>query len=219
MDRVCFDDDRQERIGLPEAVFCEGKDFESLCGLMRRFGADDAAPILFTRLSHDVFLRVPQEVRQSYDYDPLSRTAFRTTVCSDLPGRVAVVSAGTSDAFVSHEAGRTLQYLGISFKYFEDCGVAGLWRLQRRLPEIRQVDVVIACAGLDAALVSVLGGLVSCPLLAVPTSVGYGVAKGGQAALQSMLSSCAPGIAVFNIDNGYGAGCAARRILSMKVKG
>ena len=219
MDRVIFDDVRKDRIGLPEAVFCEGKDIESLRGLMLRFCPETAAPILFTRLSPGVFEQMPAEVQQAYDYDPLSRTAFRAVAGNAIPGRVAIVSAGTSDAFVTHEAGRTLQYLGIHFEYFEDCGVAGLWRLEKRLPEIRQFDVVIACAGLDAALASVLGGQLSAPILAVPTSVGYGVAEGGKTALKSMLCSCAPGVAVFNIDNGYGAACAARRILSLKSGG
>jgi pyridinium-3,5-biscarboxylic acid mononucleotide synthase len=95
---------------------------------------------------------------------------------------------------------------------FEDCGVAGLWRLTSRIAEVNEHDAVIVVAGMDAALASVVGGLTPKPLLAVPTSVGYGVAEGGESALTSMLASCAPGISVFNIDNGYGAACAAARI-------
>lgn len=100
---------------------------------------------------------------------------------------------------------------------FEDCGVAGLWRIQKALPEIEEHDIVIAVAGLDGALISVLGGLVKAPLLAVPTSVGYGMAKHGESALSSMLISCSSGISVFNIDNGFGAACAAARILNMFI--
>ncbi|MEI3144631.1 MAG: nickel pincer cofactor biosynthesis protein LarB [Dakarella massiliensis] len=132
-------------------------------------------------------------------------------------GSVAIVTAGTSDAFVSHEAGRTLEYLGVRHEYFEDCGVAGLWRLEKRLPEINRHSVVIVCAGLDAAIASVLGGLTGKPLIAVPTSVGYGAARGGETALHSTLCSCAPGVTVMNIDNGYGAACAAVRILNSRA--
>ena len=128
-------------------------------------------------------------------------------------GVVAVVSAGTADGFVTHEVARTLTYLGWTVRLFEDCGVAGLWRIQKALPDINRCDVVVAVAGLDAALPTVLGGLTMKPLFAVPTSVGYGIADGGKTALRSMLASCSPGVAVFNIDNGYGAACAAARTL------
>ena len=219
--RILFDMAREARIGLPEAVYCEGTDFESLRDLMGRFVRGSGKRILFTRLRPETFERMPEGVRAGYDYDPLSRTAVGESFPDrgEKAGVVAVVSAGTSDAFVVHEAARTLAYLGFRTRLFEDCGVAGLWRVEQNLPEIRKADVVIVCAGLDAALASVLGGLVSCPVLAVPTSVGYGVASGGGTALRSMLSSCAPGIAVFNIDNGYGAACAAARILSLKAGG
>ena len=129
--------------------------------------------------------------------------------------RVAVVSAGTADGAVAWEAARTLTYLGIRNTVIEDCGVAGLWRLLERVEEINEHDVVIVVAGLDAALASVMGGLTAKPVLAVPTSVGYGMAGQGEAALRSMLVSCAPGVPVLNIDNGYGAACAAVRILGL----
>lgn len=216
-ERICFDLAREARIGLPEAVYSEGKDPESLRELLRRFARGSGRPILFTRLSPEQFALVPEEVRALYDYDPLSRTAWgeKLPPKGEAFGRVAIVTAGTSDAFVSHEAGRTLEYLGIGHAYFEDCGVAGLWRLERRLPEINACSAVIVCAGLDAALASVLGGLTPLPLFAVPTSVGYGAAEGGRCALSSVLSSCAPGICAFNIDNGYGAACAAARMLGV----
>ena len=215
-EQIRFDIDRDTRIGLPEAVFSEGKSPDALLRLLERFANDNEKPILFTRLSPAVWETIPLDLRVLYDYDSLSRTAWHKT----LPKRdgaltVAIVSAGTADGAVTHEAARTLTYLGVDVRLFEDCGVAGLWRIQKALPEINECDVVIVAAGLDAALASVLGGLTDKPLIAVPTSVGYGVAENGKSALSSMLSSCAPGISVMNIDNGYGAACAAVRILRL----
>lgn len=215
--RICFDEARAARIGLPEAVYSEGKDPESLRSLLQRFARGSGRPVLFTRLLPSQFAAAPEMLRALYDYDPLSRTAWGEKLPAKGPGygRVAIVTAGTSDAFVSHEAGRTLEYLGIEHAYFEDCGVAGLWRLEERLPEINACSAVIVCAGLDAALASVLGGLTALPVFAVPTSVGYGAAEGGRCALSSILCSCAQGVATFNIDNGYGAACAAARMLGV----
>ncbi len=213
---VLFDFERSARIGLPESVFCQGKSVDTLIALLRRFARGSGHPILFTRLAPEVLQSMPQDVRDGVDYHAQSRTAWGEA----LPrrggrGKVAIVSAGTSDGAVAWEAARTLDYLGIGHCLFEDCGVAGLWRLTERLPEINEHDVVIAVAGMDAALASVMGGLTAKPLLAVPTSVGYGVAQGGESALHSMLASCAPGVSVFNVDNGYGAACAAARIVSL----
>jgi pyridinium-3,5-biscarboxylic acid mononucleotide synthase len=209
---VLFDFDRNARIGLPESVFCQGKPLESLSALLRKFARGSGHPVLFTRLAPDVFYALPADVQNGVDYHAHSRTAWGETLPPRPGFRVAVVSAGTSDGAVAWEAGRTLTYLGIAHSMFEDCGVAGLWRLTSRIAEINEHDAVIVVAGMDAALASVLGGLTPKPLLAVPTSVGYGVVKGGEGALTSMLASCAPGVGVFNIDNGYGAACAAARI-------
>lgn len=210
---VLFDYARSARIGLPEAVFCEGKPSGAVVELLERFGGDGAPPILFTRLAQEVFQQAAEQVRSRYDYDALSRTAFARVCPPRQKGRVAVVSAGTADAPVAWEAGRTLAYLGIRHTMYEDCGVAGLWRVSERIREINDHDVVIVVAGLDAALASVLGGLTPRPVFGVPTSVGYGAARGGRAALASMLASCSPGVGVFNIDNGYGAACAAARVI------
>ena len=165
---ILFDHARTARIGLPEAVFCEGKPFEALVELLSRFGRGSGHPVLFTRLAADVFARVPAEIRAGYDYHPLSRTAV-------------------GDALPPKGKGRE---------------------------EINPFDAVIVVAGLDAALVSVMGGLTPKPIFGVPTSVGYGAAQGGRAALASMLSSCAPGVGIMNIDNGYGAACAAARVVN-----
>ncbi len=210
---ILFDHAREARIGLPEAVFCQGKPAKALLSLLEEFAKNKAHPILFTRLSPEIFEGLPAELKDCYNYHPLSRTAYSTTLPAYKHGRVAVVSAGTADGFVTWEAARTLEYLGIQHSVYEDCGVAGLWRLVERVGDINTHDAVIVVAGLDAALASVVGGLTSKPLFAVPTSVGYGMARGGEAALNSMLVSCAPGVGVFNIDNGYGAACAAARVL------
>jgi NCAIR mutase (PurE)-related protein len=213
---VLFDHDRPGRIGLPEAVFSEKKPLPVLLDLLGRFRAGSGHRVLFTRLSPEVWAQVPDGVRASYDYDPLSRTAFAEGLPKRDPGlRCAVVSAGSADSPVTWEAARTLEYLGFACRVFEDSGVAGLWRLSGVLEEINACDVVIVVAGLDAALASVLGGLTPRPVVAVPTSVGYGLARQGESALASMLLSCSPGIAVVNIDNGYGAACAATRILNL----
>ncbi len=212
---IVFDHERRKRIGLPEAVFCEGKSFDAVRGLLESFGRGSGRPILFTRLSPEVFARIPEETKARYSYHALSRTAFGETLPAVERGSVAVVSAGTSDGRVTWEAARTLEYLGIRHKVFEDCGAAGLWRLSQRLEEINAFEVVIVVAGMDAALATILGGLTPRPLFAVPTSVGYGVAEGGKTALAAMLASCAPGVGILNIDNGYGAACAAARVIHL----
>lgn len=211
---VLFDYARDARIGLPEAVFCEGKPGETLAALLRRFSGGEP-PILFTRLWPDIFSAFPAELTRPYDYDPVSGTAFAAARPRRARGTVAVVSAGAADARVAREAARTLEYLGIGHTSFEDCGVAGLWRLAGRMAEIDAHDAVIAVAGMEGALASVLGGLTGKPIFAVPTSVGYGVAHGGEAALAGMLASCAPGVACLNVDNGYGAACAAARAVNL----
>ena len=211
---IRFDIDRDRRIGLPEAVFCEGKPQRALISLLERFADPSEKPILFTRLDPDFFSRLPEQLKSAYNYEPLSRTAWSRTLPRRPHGSVAVVSAGTADGAVAREVSRTLEYLGWTAIRYEDCGVAGLWRIQQAIEDINKADVVVVIAGLDAAIASVVGGLTSKPLFAVPTSVGYGIAEHGKSALTSMLVSCAPGIGVFNIDNGYGAACAAARVLN-----
>lgn len=215
MERVLFDHDRAARIGLPEAVFCESKSPDVLARLLIEHGRESGRPALFTRLAPAVFFSLPENVQACVEYHELSRTAFAATMPPNDRGRVAVVSAGTADGPVTWEAARTLEYLGIRHTVYEDSGVAGLWRVAARLEEINDHDAIIVVAGLDAALASVMGGLSPKPLVAVPTSVGYGMARQGESALSSMLVSCAPGVSVMNIDNGYGAACAAARIINL----
>lgn len=212
---ILFDHERTARIGLPEAVFCEGKPRAALHALLKDYGGNPQNPVLFTRLSSDIFYSMSEDIRSRYDYHELSRTAFSARLPRREGRSVAVVSAGTADGEVTWEAARTLDYLGIEAHVHEDCGVAGLWRLLANLEDINKADIIIVVAGLDAALASVMGGLTGKPLFAVPSPVGYGAAKNGEAALASMLASCAPGIGVMNIGNGYGAACAAARIINL----
>lgn len=211
---VLFDYARQARIGLPEAVYSESKPFAALVALLERF-AHGNPPVLFTRLHPDVFARLPPGLGNFYNYDPVSGTAWAAALPTRDKGSVAIISAGTSDAPVAREAARTLEYLGIRHSLMEDCGVAALWRLAERVPEMNNHDALIIIAGMEGALACVAGGLCSKPIFAVPTSVGYGAAEGGRTALAGMLACCAPGVAVLNIDNGYGAACAAARVVNL----
>jgi len=208
------DDQRLERIGMPEAVLCSAKTDSQLALILNDL-QQRTEPLLLTRLSPDRHASLPSELTVDMAYDEPSQTATLRGTLPDRSGTVAVVAAGTSDNAAAAEAAQTLEFSGVSAQRIVDVGVAGLWRLEARLDEIRAADIVIAVAGMDAALVSVLGGLLSQPIIAVPTSVGYGVAEGGTTALHSALASCAQGVSVMNIDNGFGAACAAIRMLSL----
>ncbi|UCH62587.1 MAG: nickel pincer cofactor biosynthesis protein LarB [Fidelibacterota bacterium] len=211
---IKFDHQREERIRLPESVFCHDKTVEMLNEILVDLAEGATARVLFTRLSREKFRSLNPDLATRLDYHELSETALLGGPREErVPGKVAVITAGTSDLPVAWEAQRTLHYLGVASTLVVDVGVAGLWRLQERLPEINEHDVLIVVAGMDAALVSVVGGLTARPLIGVPTSTGYGVSSGGRTALESMLASCSPGVVVVNIDNGYGAACAAVRIL------
>jgi NCAIR mutase (PurE)-related protein len=206
---------RAERVGLDEAIFCAGKTAGQIESILIE-ARERSAGLLLTRLSGEQLRELSAEVRTGLAYDPLSRTAFFGAAHASAVGakaRVAILSAGTSDVFAAREAERTLAWYGEPAAEFYDVGVAGLWRLTDRLEEIRRFPVLIVAAGMDAALLSVVGGLVRGCVIGLPTSVGYGVASGGRTALDAMLASCAPGLAVVNIDNGYGAACIALRML------
>ena len=213
MTEFVLDLERQRRIGLPEAVYAAGKSAEQLAAIVAAAEARGAA-LLLTRLEADKFAALPAALRMRLDHDALSATAFFGTPAPLAgPPRVAVVTAGTSDLPAAAEAVRTLRFHGEDALRVADVGVAGLWRLLARVEELRAMRAVIVAAGMDAALPSVVAGLVPGLVIGVPTSVGYGVATGGHAALHALLASCAPGLAVVNIDNGYGAACAALRAL------
>jgi len=206
---------REARTGLDEAVFCAGKTVAHIVAILQQVESRSGR-ILLTRLHPDQFTALPESQQKQIDYEPVSQTAYFSQPHPPLDTRrIAVVAAGTSDASVAREAARTLTYYGESPAEITDVGVAGLWRLLERIEEIRTMKVVIAVAGMDAALPTVIGGLVAAPVIGVPTSVGYGASENGQTALKAMLASCSPGLTVTNIDNGYGAACAALRILRL----
>lgn len=207
MSDIDLDFGRDDRIGIPEIVYGERKSREQIREIAARH-AQRGANLLVTRCTAE------QVEGLDGTYDPVSRTfVCMCAAVKPREGVVGVVYAGTSDAPVAREAIATLRFLGHETREFGDCGVAGVHRLLAHRDALRECRVLICCAGFEGALPSVLGGLMPQPILAVPTSVGYGVAGGGRAALDAMLSSCASGVAVMNIDNGCGAAMAAARIL------
>ncbi|MDX8528578.1 nickel pincer cofactor biosynthesis protein LarB [Mesorhizobium sp. MSK_1335] len=215
-EQIRLDFQRPERLDFDEAILCARKSDAQLTDIVDRV-LERGARCLMTRLDPEVFGRMAPIYRERLDYDPVSRTAYLNwTAPAELePPRIAVVSAGSSDMPQAAEVTRTLTYLGAATKQFIDIGVAGLWRLLERVDELRNFPVIVAVAGMDGALPSVLGGLVPGVIICLPTSTGYGVSNGGETALHAALASCAPGLAVVNIDNGYGAACAAFRVLNM----
>lgn len=213
-----LDFQRAERTGLSEAVFCVRKTPQQIIGILQRF-EERSTPCLLTRLDAEKLVPIPPGLTARLDYDPLSRTGyFLDPKPQPRPAPVAIVSGGTSDASVCAEAARTLAFYGVRTQLIQDVGVTGLWRLMERLEEIRRFPIVIAVAGMEGAIFSVLGGLLDAVLIAVPTSVSYGVGPDGQLALHAALGSCAPGILTVNIDNGYGAACAALRVMNQWEK-
>lgn len=210
---VKLDLGRAERIGLEETIFCVHKSDDQIEVILDQVKAAGRSCLL-THLDPERHQRIAAPQRALIDYDEVSKTAFfnwRPEPAGDP--ELAILTAGSADVPVAREALRTLDYFRVDALPIFDVGVAGLWRLQERIEEIRRFPVVIVAAGMDAALPSVLGGLYAGVIIAVPTSVGYGVAAGGTTALNAILASCASGIVTVNIDNGYGAACAALRSL------
>jgi pyridinium-3,5-biscarboxylic acid mononucleotide synthase len=204
---IDLDFQRPERIGFPEIVYGERKSLEQLREIAVRH-EQRGLNLLVTRCSAE------QVHGLAGEYDPVSRTFVCMRAAPEpQAGLVGVVYAGSSDAPVAREGLATLRFLGCESREFGDCGVAGVHRLLAHREALLPCRVLICCAGFEGALPSVLGGLLPQPIIAVPTSVGYGVAAGGHAALHGMLASCASGITVMNIDNGCGAAMAAVRIL------
>ena len=208
-----LDFDRHTRTGLSEAVLCEGKSPVQLAAILETCREQGKA-MLLTRLSDSQWDALG-EWQGALDYDAVSRTAvLGQTLPTEGKSRIAIVTGGSADLQVAREARRTLTFHGIPSAEFTDVGVAGLWRLQEIVPRLASFQVIIACAGMDAALPTVLGGLVPSLVIAVPVSSGYGRALGGETALNALLCSCAQGLVVTNIDNGFGAACAAMRALA-----
>ena len=207
-----FDLQRPSRNGFPEVVYGEGKTPEQVAEIFDRVGSH--SNVLATRVSAAMAAHV-QSVCAEAKYNALGRTLTLTTKpVVWKQGEVAIVTAGTSDLPVAEEAQVTCHMLGVRAKILADVGVAGIHRLLNNLPEVRAAKAIIVVAGMEGALASVVGGLVAQPVVAVPTSVGYGAAFAGLSALLGMLTSCASGVTVTNIDNGFGAACAACRIIN-----
>lgn len=215
-----FDFDRAARRGYPEAVLCEGKTMEHLVAIARAVGErgrqspdrDVLGTILFTRTTEQQAAAVCRELPDAV-HDPVARVvAWPGPVPEPNGGRVLVLCAGTADIPVAREAWLTARHLGRRTELVVDVGVAGLHRVLARTEMIAAASAIVVVAGMDGALASVVAGLASAPVIGVPTSVGYGAALDGLAPLLSMLNACAPGVAVVNIDNGYGAGHLAAQI-------
>lgn len=207
-----LDHHRALRRGLAETVFCQGKTPDQVAAIVERLAAH-AQPVLATRADTETYQAV-RAVLPSALYHPLSRVIVvgdMPPVPSDAP-YVLVVTAGTSDLPVAEEAALTARACGSRVERLSDVGVSGLHRLLEARPLLQAANVIVVVAGMEGALPSVIAGLVACPVIAVPTSVGYGASFGGLAALLAMLNACAPGITVVNIDNGYGAGYSAHLI-------
>jgi NCAIR mutase (PurE)-related protein len=206
-----IDTDRSRRTGIPEVIYSPGKSPEQVAEIAERM-VRRGIPVLATRAEPGVYQAVLEKVPDAI-YDPVARTVvYQPEKPEQAPGYIAVVSAGTSDIPVAEEAAVTAEFLGNRVERVYDVGVAGIHRLFNRMELIRGATVIIVVAGMEGALASVVGGMVDTPVIGVPCSTGYGANFGGISALLSMLSSCASGVSVVNIDNGFGAGCQASLI-------
>ena len=214
MKNIDIDFDRKRRTGCPEVVYCEGKSPEQILQIIRDFHSINQ-PAMGTRLSPDKADILQHQV-EKWEYDP----AGKFFIAGDPPpldkrGKPLIVTAGTSDEYAARECLGTLRFFGFNAEQVCDCGVAGVHRLLAHREKIEAADVVIAVAGMEGALPGVVAGLTESPVIAVPTSVGYGVNLGGLSTLFTMLTSCAGGIGVVNIDNGFGAAVLAAKILAL----
>lgn len=205
-----IDHHRSLRTGVPEVIFCQRKTVDQVQGIVRGL-AETHVNVMATWAGPEMFAAI-QEVTPHCEYHALARIVVVNPRPVDRTGRVIVVSAGTSDMPVAEEAAVTAEVLGSHVQRFYDIGVAGIHRLFDVADEIFAAHAIVVVAGMEGALASVVGGLARCPVIGVPTSVGYGASFGGVAALLSMLNSCASGVSVVNIDNGFGAGYQAALI-------
>lgn len=205
-----LDTSRRERTGFAEVIYCSGKADEHLLRIFERLYQEDGE-VFGTRASQGQYEMIRNHFPQ-VEYDPVSRIIKMEKKEKIRVGKIVVCTAGTADIPVAEEAAQTAEYFGSAVERIYDVGVSGMHRLFSRLEEIQRANCVVAVAGMEGALASVLGGLVKNPVIAVPTSVGYGASLNGLSALLTMINSCANGIAVVNIDNGYGAGYMATQI-------
>jgi NCAIR mutase (PurE)-related protein len=206
-----IDHHREMRTGYPEIIYCAGKSVEQVREIFRVM-SDKENNVIGTRANQEMYESVKSISSKAVFY-PMARIISLQNKKPDIPdSRIAIITAGTSDMPVAEEAAITAELLGNNVLRIYDAGVAGIHRLVDKLPEIRKCRVIIVIAGMEGALASVVGGLVDKPVIAVPTSIGYGANFGGISALLAMLTSCSTGVTVVNIDNGFGAGFAASMI-------
>lgn len=205
-----LDTGRKNRTGFAEVVYCSGKADQHLLSIYERLYKENGE-VFGTRASEKQYALVKERFPEA-EYDPVSRILKIGKKEKQKIGNIVVCTAGTADIPVAEEAAQTAEYFGTEVERIYDIGVSGMHRLFSKLETIQKANCVVAVAGMEGALASVLGGLVSSPVIAVPTSVGYGANFGGMSALLTMINSCANGVAVVNIDNGYGAGYLATQI-------
>lgn len=210
MGYATLDSHREIRSGFPEVVFCSGKPDDYLCSIYLKL-YEMNGEVFGTRADRHQYEMV-KEVLPDVQYDEITHILKIEKLGKKQIGKLVVCSAGTADIPVAEEAAQTAEYFGSHVERVYDVGVSGLHRLLAKLSLIQDANCIIAVAGMEGALASVIGGLVSCPVIAVPTSVGYGASMQGLSALLTMVNSCANGVAVVNIDNGYGAGYIATQI-------
>lgn len=212
LDYATIDYDRKKRTGNHEVIYGAGKTKEQIIGIVQNMLDHDIHSILITRVNDEKSQAILKEFPQII-YDELSHICYIDEEKKEInKGKIVVVCAGTSDLPVAREAYLTAQFLGNEVELVSDVGVAGIHRLFHRLDVIQEANVLVVCAGMEGALASVVGGLVDKPVIAVPTSIGYGANFEGLSALLAMLNSCASGVSVVNIDNGFGAGYMAHTI-------
>jgi hypothetical protein len=211
------DHHRQVRCGFPEVIYCPGKTPEQVAKIFETLAAK-GNNVMATRADKTFYEQVRSFTTLSLDYEiPARMILLRQENIGSTKGYIAIVTAGTADMPVAAEAACTAGMLGQQVKMVHDVGVAGLHRVLNHIPMLQKASVVIVVAGMEGALASVVGGLVDCPVIAVPTSVGYGASFEGLAALLAMLNSCASGVNVVNIDNGFGAAYSAS-LINMKIE-
>lgn len=216
MEFAKVDSHRKMRSGFAEVIYCSGKADQHLLEIFGRIYRDEGE-VMGTRATEEQYCLLKERYPET-QYDPLSRIVRIEKEGKKREGLIAICTAGTADIPVAEEAARTAEFFGSAVERVYDVGVSGLHRLLSRLEMIQKANCVVAVAGMEGALASVLGGMVDKPVIAVPTSVGYGANMNGLSALLTMINSCANGIAVVNIDNGYGAGYIATQINRMGVK-
>ncbi len=214
---ACVDTDRQKRRGFPEVIFCQRKTKREILRIAEELNKEKDAPLLLTRLKEPAYRYIKKRI-PGLKYNKKAKLAYRHAKNTRrYAGEVLIVTAGTSDIPVAEEAALTLELMGSGVRKLYDVGVAGVHRILDKKELLEKASCIIVVAGMEGALASLVSGLVKSPVIAVPTSCGYGASFGGLSALLTMLNSCSPGIAVINIDNGFGAGYFAGLVNRLKA--